>query len=45
LLNMKEYINIDDELIVEEELSLEEIINIVRGQATVKEVEEKAEAK
>ncbi|CAI2197747.1 7305_t:CDS:2 [Funneliformis geosporum] len=26
----KEYINIDDELIVEEELSLEEIVNIVK---------------
>ena len=36
---MEEYINIDDELIVEEELSLEEIVNIVRGQAAVEEVE------
>jgi hypothetical protein len=36
---MEEYINIDDELIVEEELSLEEIVNIVRGQAVAEEVE------
>ena len=36
---MEEYINIDDELIVEEELSLEEIVNIVRGQAAAEEVE------
>jgi len=34
-LNIKEYINIDDEILAEEELSLEEIVNIVKGQAAV----------
>ncbi|CAI2189277.1 490_t:CDS:2 [Funneliformis geosporum] len=38
---MEEYINIDDELIVEEELSSEEIVNIVKGQAVAEEVEVK----
>ncbi|CAI2176064.1 3360_t:CDS:2 [Funneliformis geosporum] len=38
---MEEYINIDDELIVEEELLLEEIVKIVRGQAVAEEVKVK----
>ncbi|CAG8645627.1 1518_t:CDS:2, partial [Funneliformis mosseae] len=37
-LNMKEYININDKLIVEEELLLEEIVNIIIDQAVVEEV-------
>ncbi|CAB5396353.1 unnamed protein product [Rhizophagus irregularis] len=44
LLNMEEYINIDDEIITEEELTSEEIVNIVRGQSAVEEhVEEEDE--
>ena len=39
-LDMEEYINIDNRLIAEEELSLEEIVNIVRGQAAIEENEE-----
>ncbi|CAB5315083.1 unnamed protein product [Rhizophagus irregularis] len=43
-LNMEEYINIDDEIITEEELTSEEIVNIVRGQSAVeKHVEEEDE--
>ncbi|CAB5310270.1 unnamed protein product [Rhizophagus irregularis] len=44
LLNMEEYINIDDEIITEEELTSEEIVNIVRDQSAVEEhVEEEDE--
>lgn len=42
-LNMEEYINIDDELITEEELTLEEIVNMVRGQSAEEHVEEEDE--
>jgi uncharacterized protein (UPF0210 family) len=39
---MKEYINIDNELIIEEKLTSEEIVNIVRGQNAAEEhMEEK----
>ncbi|CAB4473785.1 unnamed protein product [Rhizophagus irregularis] len=36
-LNIKEYINIDDELITEEKLTLEEIVNMIRGQNAAEE--------
>ncbi|CAB5359622.1 unnamed protein product [Rhizophagus irregularis] len=43
-LNIEEYINIDNEIITEEELTSEEIVNIVRGQSAVEEhVEEEDE--